>query len=124
MSEKPINKFNKAQEDRRKAFVSENNYVADDVVSAEDAAEINNNEIGLKSIIEKKKDVKAKISITIDADTDEFYMRLGRIVGVSKSKLMAEVLAFSINTNSDIQEMAQSNKKIKKILEDFNKGFY
>lgn len=125
MSEKPVNKFNKAQEDRRKSFIVENDYVADDVVStAPPQSKPVLSSGGLKSIIEQEKEVKVKTSITIDADTDEFYMRLGRILGLSKSSLVSEILSFSINTNSDIQELAKTNKKVKKILDDFNKGFY
>lgn len=124
----PVNKFNKAQDDRRKRFVAENDYVADDVVSMPDTTTTDEESVedegGLGALLNQKRTLKTRATIYLDADADDFYTRLSRLTSISKSKLMSEVLKIAINTDPDIKELANSNKKIKKVLDDFNKGFY
>lgn len=122
------NMFEKAAEERRAKIIEENNYVADEILSTriipieEDVKEDNsipNNSLK-KLLAAKDKPIKRQCSYYLDANIDDFFMRLGEIMEVSKSEIVNQLLRSAIIENPEIQEMAQINKRVNRILREFH----
>ncbi len=124
MTEKQ-NRFEKAANERRAQLVEENDHVADaimqtkvDIDSDTDENDIDTS-LSLKSVLTKTKPRKRQCSYYLDSKIDDFFMRFSEITDSSKSELINQLLTIAILGNPDIQEMANSNKKIQKILDEF-----
>ena len=123
-SEKKVNAFEKAAEDRRNKFIIENDHVADEMLESRveplEIDEIRERQtIGLKSILTKTKPTRRQCSYYLDTKVDDFFMRLAEATSTSKSEIVNQVLMIAISNNPDIQELAKNNKKINKILREF-----
>lgn len=128
MAEK-VNMFDKANEDRRAKISEENAYVAEQIMSTKpelkqeesivETTDNNNAEYSLKSILIKDKPSKRRCSLYLDSKIDDFFMRLGEVTGTSKSELINQLLVIAIAEDPDIQELARTNKKIKKIKDEY-----
>lgn len=126
MSNKKVNMFDKAAEDRRIKFISENSDVAEEIMSTKSKndnktpSDVENElqEYGIKKILSQEKPIKRRCTYYLDSSVDDFFLRLGEIINISKSKLVNELLIEAIATNEDIKELSKSNKKVKKILKE------
>lgn len=129
MAEEKVNMFEKAAEDRRRKIVEENAYVADEIMATkvdnvEDSdtdkpTDIGNTVDSLKSIIIKEKPKKRRCSYYLDDKVDDFFIGLGRVTSTSKSELVNQLLIIAISNDPDIQELAKTNKKVKKLLDEY-----
>lgn len=121
MAEKQ-NRFEKAVNDRRSQFVKENDHVADSIMQSkiEENDKDEDESISLKDLFAKTKPRKRQCSYYLDSKIDDFFMRFSEVTDSSKSELVNQLLTIAILENSDIQELANSNKKVARIVKEFH----
>lgn len=125
-AEKP-NMFKQAAEERRNKFVEDNDHVADEIMATRvDTIEekVQKNSVPSNSLkkllIKDNKPTKRQCSYYLDSNIDDFFMRFGEILDVSKSELVNQLLKIAILENEEILEMSKNNKKVSKLLREFN----
>lgn len=119
MSNKKVNMFEKAASDRRAEIADANEYVADDIMSTkvEESIPVENS---LEKLINERKPNKKHTSFYIDARIHKFISEFSNFTGVSMAELSNQLLTIAIQTNPYIQELGMDDKKVRKILDEFN----
>ena len=118
--EEKENRFEKAANDRRAQFVEENKHVADAIMKSKVESEGDSNEgLSLKDILSKTKPRKRQCSYYLDSKIDDFFMRFSELTNSSKSELVNQLLTIAILDDPDIRELASANKKIQKLVDEF-----
>lgn len=122
--EEKINMFEKSQEDRRKKFVNENDYVADDIVSRpSDKVEgvvIKKGEGRSDNfLINQEERPKKRSGLYVEDRIDEFISKLSEISFVSKTGIVNQFLTDSIMYHEDMVELRAKDERVQKLYDDF-----
>lgn len=119
MTEKKVNMFEKAHDDRRQRFVEENDHVAREIVALPD--EDTDDEISKSNsnFLLKENRKKIMFSTRLDSNIDSFINGLHAITGATKTDIVNEFLTYAIMNQDDLVEIRKQNGKVQSLFEKF-----
>ena len=128
MTDKRVNMFEKAHEDRRQRFVEENDHVAKEIVISPDddnnsdcdvddvGTDINNSS---GNFLLKEVHQKVPMTVRVDKNINTFIDGLHKTTGAKKVEIVNEFLIYAIMNQDDLTELRNQNKKVQSLFEKF-----